>query len=69
LFEKYPYPDDPEQREKRELLAAPNDKARVLRGGAFISIDWYVRCAFRDWYIPYYRYFGVGFRVVVRPLL
>jgi serine/threonine-protein kinase len=37
---------------------------RVMRGGAFHYNEVYVRCAARDWFIPYVRYFNLGFRVV-----
>ena len=38
---------------------------RVLRGGAFGSYEGYVRCAFRDWGVPYVRRRGGGFRMCV----
>jgi len=69
LWEKYPYPDDSKQREKREELSAPKDNPRVLRGGAFKSDRRSLRCASRYRGLPYYRNLDVGVRVVVRPLL
>jgi len=69
LWENYPYPDDPKQRENRELLAAPNDKARVVRGGAFDYYGGYARCAYRGRSSPNSQDGDLGFRVVVRPLL
>ena len=41
------------------------DAPRVLRGGAFDLAGGGVRCAFRDWYDPYFRGWDGGFRVVV----
>lgn len=36
---------------------------RDLRGGAWDSNIFFLRCAFRGWVIPEYRNYGVGFRV------
>jgi formylglycine-generating enzyme required for sulfatase activity len=60
---KYPY--DPE--DGREVLEAGDDILRVLRGGAFRGIERGVRCAFRDWDVPFGRDWYGGFRVVVAP--
>ncbi len=62
---KYPY--DPA--DGRENIDAPQDIARVLRGGAFLLNRRIVRCAYRLRYYPVSRNIGVGFRVVVSPLL
>ena len=61
LFKKYPY----DAGDGREKLDDPG--ARVLRGGAFYDNHGWVRCAFRFWYFPYFRYYSIGFRVVVSP--
>jgi formylglycine-generating enzyme required for sulfatase activity len=50
---------------KKENNKPEGDVVRVLRGGAFYNEDRYVRCAYRYWYSPYYRYYYLGFRVVV----
>jgi formylglycine-generating enzyme required for sulfatase activity len=52
-----------------ERLEAPNAVRRVLRGGAFRNLDNIVRCACRARYEPDYRYFVLGFRVVLSPFL
>jgi formylglycine-generating enzyme required for sulfatase activity len=44
------------------------DDARVLRGGAFDFEAGLVRCAFRDWDFPHFRYWLFGFRVVASPV-
>ncbi|MBM3188948.1 MAG: NACHT domain-containing protein [Chloroflexi bacterium] len=41
---------------------------RVLRGGSFSDDQWYVRCAYRDWFNPVDFDWGFGFRLVVSPL-
>jgi formylglycine-generating enzyme required for sulfatase activity len=61
LYKSYPY--DP--RDGREDTKATGH--RVLRGGAFNLIEWFVRCAYRLRLNPYYRSRRVGFRVVVAP--
>jgi formylglycine-generating enzyme required for sulfatase activity len=53
--------------EDRESLEG--ESPRVLRGGAFLDVEWGVRCASRLWYPPYARGGYFGFRVVVSPLL
>jgi formylglycine-generating enzyme required for sulfatase activity/energy-coupling factor transporter ATP-binding protein EcfA2 len=40
---------------------------RVLRGGAFYSGEYGVRCAYHGGYGPYYRNDSLGFRVVASP--
>jgi formylglycine-generating enzyme required for sulfatase activity len=42
-------------------------KSRALRGGAFFDSLDSVRCAFRFWNFPVYRYRNFGFRVVASP--
>jgi formylglycine-generating enzyme required for sulfatase activity len=65
-WEKYPYQSYEQQRREREGLSG--DNRRVLRGGAFHDFPRYVRCAYRGYNDPDFRYGGVGFRVVVSPL-
>jgi formylglycine-generating enzyme required for sulfatase activity len=61
LFKPYPYnPED-----GREELES--DDPRVLRGGAFLSHHWHVRCAYRYRHYPDLRNVGFGFCVVVSP--
>jgi formylglycine-generating enzyme required for sulfatase activity len=52
----------------RENLEAEDAVLRVLRGGAFIDFERYLRCAYRFRYFPYLRLDDVGFRVVVSPI-
>ncbi len=59
----YPYTLDA----RREDLAAADDIARVVRGGAFFSHEGFVRAAFRHWFTPDLRYDRVGCRLVVSP--
>jgi formylglycine-generating enzyme required for sulfatase activity len=61
LFKPYRY--DP--RDGREDIKA--NGARVLRGGSFDYGLRSVRCASRNWYLPYQWLYHVGFRVVVSP--
>jgi formylglycine-generating enzyme required for sulfatase activity len=42
---------------------------RVLRGGAFLNLAWYVRCAVRLGNDPNSRYRSFGFRVVASPII
>jgi formylglycine-generating enzyme required for sulfatase activity len=67
-FEKpdYKYPYDPNDRD-RENEGAVDEVARVLRGGAFYLTADLVRCAFRYWHYPDYRYWHLGFRCVCAP--
>ena len=62
---RYKYPYKPE--DGRENLNAPDNVYRVLGGGAFISHDWRVRCAYRRWSSPDLRLRNFGFRVVMQP--
>jgi formylglycine-generating enzyme required for sulfatase activity len=64
LHKEYPY--DPN--DGRENLEAGDNLWRVLRGGAFVSSTWVVRCAFRGRFNPYDWDFYLGFRVCVSPL-
>ncbi|MCB9098184.1 MAG: SUMF1/EgtB/PvdO family nonheme iron enzyme [Anaerolineales bacterium] len=41
--------------------------ARLVRGGSWLDDDWLVRCAFRDWSYPGFRYDDSGVRVAVSP--
>jgi len=42
---------------------------RVLRGGAFLDAEYHVRCAYRSWDDPHYRFTDLGLRLVVSPYL
>jgi formylglycine-generating enzyme required for sulfatase activity len=61
-YKKYPF--DPKS--KLERIEDRNIH-RVLRGGAFYSIERDVRCAYRATSFPNYRIDNVGVRVVVSP--
>ena len=63
----YPYPQDQQERTRRENLQADRYAPRVLRGGAFLDYLRRVRCAYRNWYPPHSRNWLVGFRVGVGP--
>jgi formylglycine-generating enzyme required for sulfatase activity len=67
LWGEYPYPSDAIERARREDRQAPNDQARVLRGGAFHNVFGHVRCTYRGRFSLYSRSRRNGFRVVVRP--
>jgi formylglycine-generating enzyme required for sulfatase activity len=67
LWGKYPYPRTAKGRERRWDLQAPDDQARVLRGGTFLSNRQVVRCAYRYEALPNARHWDIGFRVVMRP--
>ncbi|MFQ5854811.1 MAG: SUMF1/EgtB/PvdO family nonheme iron enzyme, partial [Anaerolineae bacterium] len=54
----YKYPYDPE--DGRENLEAPADVLRVLRGGSFLNLQGYVRCAYRIGFDPDGRYWDLG---------
>jgi formylglycine-generating enzyme required for sulfatase activity len=59
LYQPYPYrPDDGREDPQAE-------GPRVVRGGSWLSPQWYARCAFRGRGHPDGFYFGLGFRVVV----
>ncbi len=59
----FAYPYDPN--DGRENLEAPDDTARVLRGGSFLDYQWLVRCAYRGVDFPQDLYDYLGFRVVL----
>jgi formylglycine-generating enzyme required for sulfatase activity len=67
LSEGYPYPEDQQERTRRENLQAYRYAPRVLRGGTFYNHQRIVRCAFRNSNVPDVRNHSTGFRVVVRP--
>ncbi|MGH8068966.1 MAG: SUMF1/EgtB/PvdO family nonheme iron enzyme [Candidatus Entotheonellia bacterium] len=67
LWGDYPYPTDQPEQVQRENHKADRIKPRVLRGGAFYSNRWQVRCASRNRDYPYFRNRYFGFRVVVLP--
>jgi formylglycine-generating enzyme required for sulfatase activity len=54
-----PYPYDAEKSEVSEA-----DGERTLRGGSWFSGHWYVRCAYRDRFVPDNFGNNVGFRLV-----
>ena len=58
------YPYDPADKE-REDMDASRDIMRVVRGGSYFNSARRVRCAFRHWNLPDFRYGHDGFRVVV----
>ncbi len=60
-YEAYPIKSD----DGREDLKG--DAARVLRGGSFLTYQWYARSAYRYNIRPEARYNYIGFRVVVSP--
>ena len=60
----YPY----NAKDGREDLAASDDVSRVLRGGAFYSTSWSLRCACRLRLDPHSRFRSRGFRVVLSPV-
>jgi formylglycine-generating enzyme required for sulfatase activity len=64
-YQPYPY----EAADGRESLEESAQIFRVVRGGAFGSISWRVRCAFRDGNHPGGRSGRLGFRVVLSPFL
>ncbi|MCX6926199.1 MAG: formylglycine-generating enzyme family protein, partial [Verrucomicrobia bacterium] len=43
------------------------DSSRVLRGGSWCGTAVDARCACRYWFVPDFRDFGIGFRVVASP--
>ena len=61
ITKKYPY--DPEDGREDLESAGP----RVLRGGAFLNYEWFVRCAYRIRDFLDYLGRDYGFRVVVSP--
>jgi formylglycine-generating enzyme required for sulfatase activity len=65
LYGGYPY--DP--KDGRENLDASTDELRVVRGGSFYDSYWGVRCSARDRDYPDYRYYFVGFRVMLSPFI
>lgn len=62
LYEDYLYVLD-----GREDLMAGRDFPRVLRGGAFTSTTFKIRCAVRYWLNPGDRFRSYGFRVCIAP--
>ncbi len=63
LFREYPYRAD----DGREDLETSD--ARVLRGGSFDNNHWDVRCLVRNWGVPDFGGWNLGFRVVVSPFV
>lgn len=64
----YPYIPDYEAR-KRENLSAPDDVARVVRGGSFLNDAREVGSAARAGNRPTRADGDIGFRVVVAPFI
>ena len=58
-YREYPYDADDGREEQDGTVL------RTLRGGSFDSNDDNVRCANRNWFEPYNRDGGLGFRIVV----
>ena len=44
------------------------NEENALRGGSFVNVSWFARCAVRYRPYPDYRLNGLGFRIVVSPL-
>ena len=63
LYRGYPYVAG----DGREDPAAGG--RRVLRGGSFGSGQYFVRCAYRYYFVPDYRSYYYGFRIVLSPFL
>ncbi len=61
LYKPYPYDPDDGREDPRA------NGSRVLRGGSCLHPQWIVRCASRDWYLPYSRHGDLGFRICVAP--
>jgi len=60
-YGSYPYRGD----DSRENLKA-SDRDPLARGGSWLHDRHLARCASRYWFPPGARYYGLGFRVVVR---
>ena len=65
LYVDYPY----QNFRKRENLSEKPDQIRVLRGGSWDNDEEFARCSSRDENFPHLFYYGLGFRVVVCPIL
>lgn len=63
LYKPYPY----QSNDGREDINSSGP--RVVRGGSWYSLQWYARCAYRDWFYPGSFDYFVGFRVVLSPQL
>jgi formylglycine-generating enzyme required for sulfatase activity len=61
--EAYPYVSG----DGREDLEENSQRLRVLRGGSCFNLSGYARCAFRNGYVPDFRLYSFGFRLVVLP--
>ncbi len=66
LWKEYPYPEEMEERRKREDENASG--RRVLRGGSFDYNQNYARCAYRNSYYSDEHSFSIGFRICVSPV-
>ena len=60
------YPYDPSEKAREDLLA-PDNLARILRGGSYYYTGEYARCSNRQRYYPDFRFYNFGFRVVIPP--
>jgi formylglycine-generating enzyme required for sulfatase activity len=59
--------DDYNEYSRKAIQNTEAPGSRVLRGGAFASYQWFVRCASRPGRDPDRWYSNVGFRLVVAP--
>ncbi len=61
-YKPYPYQAD----DGREILTSHSNK--VLRGGSWIDVMADLRCAYRNFFNPYYNYENFGFRYFCVPI-
>ncbi|RLD00746.1 MAG: hypothetical protein DRI32_09870, partial [Chloroflexi bacterium] len=66
LWKDYPYPEEMEERRKREDEKASG--SRVLRGGSFSYTQRSARCAYRYLGHPVKHVLNLGFRICVSPI-
>lgn len=59
----------PETNYKTKKEDLNSNGTRVLRGGSFLDVFDFARCASRDKDLPVNSYWNYGFRVVVSPVL
>jgi formylglycine-generating enzyme required for sulfatase activity/class 3 adenylate cyclase len=58
----YPGPSGTASEDKEDKRDVTEKRARMLRGGSFNDLASICRCANRNWFIPTYRDYNVGFR-------